>query len=109
MALKRRLEIGRSVVLIGERGRFELLDVGPRGFGVGVWIAETAPPRLVALCDSVWTVLADDVSVRLAARKAPPTGGGANILVTFAAPPEVKIRQHDGGDIPVLKAGSDED
>lgn len=107
MALNRRLDIGRSVVLIGGRGRFELLDVGPRGFGVAVWIGETAPPRLVAVCDSVWTMLADDVSVRLAPRKAPPTGGASNILVTFAAPPEVKIRQHDGGDVPVIKEGRD--
>lgn len=105
MALNRRLAIGRSVVLVAARGRFELLDVGPRGFGVAVWIAQDRPPQLVALCDSAWTMLADDVSVRLAPREAPPTGGASNILVTFAAPPEVKIRQHDGGDIPVIKAG----
>lgn len=109
MALNRRLEIGRSVVLIGGRGRFELLDVGPRGFGVAVWIGPDKPPKLIALCDATWTMLDDQVSVRLAPRKAPPTGGGANILVTFAAPPEVIIRQHDGGDLPTLKAGSDDD
>lgn len=109
MALKRRLEINKSVVLIAGRGRFTLLDVGPRGFGVGAWITDDAPPRMVAVCDSVWTMLAADVSVRLAPRKHPPTGGASNILVTFAAPPEVLIRQHDGGDVPMIYAGSDHD
>jgi len=108
MALNRRLEINKSVVLIGERGRFTLLDAGLRGFAVGVWIGVNEAPRLVALCDSAWAVLADDVTVRLAPRKHPPTGGAANILVTFSAPPSIPIRQHDGGDggdVPVIQAG----
>lgn len=93
MALKRTLRIGVSAVLIAGRGRFEMRDVGPRGFGVGVWIPVDAPPRLVALSDADWVALAHDVTARLTPRSARSTGAGALCGVCFEVPRDIKIRQ----------------
>jgi hypothetical protein len=101
MALKRTLRIGASAVLIAGRGRFEMRDVGPRGFGVGVWIPVDAPPRLVALSDAEWAAVAPDVLVRLTPRKGPSTGG-ALCGVCFEVPKEIKIIQVDQ-DTPIIQ------
>lgn len=100
MALKRSLRIGVSAVLIAGRGRFEMRDLGPRGFGVAVWIASDAAPRLIALSEHDWTALGPDVTVRLAPRRGPVVGS-VYARVCFEAPRDLKIYQTEE-DIPII-------
>lgn len=74
-------------VIIAKRGRFELFDIGHDGYVVAMWLPLDAPPDLVALSSSHWTVLEGDVRVKLSRIH---SAQAAKII--FDAPRHLQIR-----------------